>query len=124
MRNSRAPTAGELKLIMRGFTELKNTQLNRAMDAITDSTTHVRILLNPNIHHGAHAGVLKQQLFVPITALYGPEEIAAIIAFAEFQHDTMGDNKSEAEAQAELEAIIATLKPPFNAYHPQHGNFK
>ncbi len=119
--NSRKATDADIQWIESGFAKIGSSDLNRARDAIRDGTTEVYIVEREGAQHGAHIAILKGKIFIPQSRMRQGADVAAFFAFGEFQHDTIGNNLSEREAQEQLDRIIKALKPPYNAWKFKHG---
>jgi RHS repeat-associated protein len=120
VKSSRVASEQELRWLGKGFRLMGSDQVSRAQDAIEDGTVTVYIVTNSTMKHGAHVGILRGRVFVPQNQLRDPAK-AAFFAFGEFQHDTMGNNQTEKEAQKEVNRIIKTLPAPYNGWTFEHG---
>jgi len=118
--NSHEATAAEISFLDSGFAKIGSAKLNEAKDAIHDRTTVLYIVDKGSMKHGAHIQLLKGKIFIPISRM-GQADMAAFYAFGEFQHETMGGNLSEQEAQRQIDDVIKTLPAPYNTWRFKHG---
>jgi RHS repeat-associated protein len=121
LANSRVANEVDILYLDIGFAKIGSQKLNEARDAIHDGTTVAYIVENGSMKHGAHVQLLKGKIFIPISAFRRGPDVAAFYAFGEFQHDTLGGNLSEKEAQRQIDEIIKTLQPPYNTWRVRHG---
>jgi hypothetical protein len=92
----------------------------------TDNASLTIWVLPGDFDMGSHNKAYKHQLFIPENSLRLNDGgiHAAMYAFGEFQHDALGGQLTEAEAQRELEVLVNNLlraKPWIRLPHYRHG---
>jgi RHS repeat-associated protein len=125
----RVATPQEVDLVKGGLRAINvHPKVNQLLTLLegTDNASLTIWVLPGDFDMGSHNKAYKHQLFIPENSLRLNDGgiHAAMYAFGEFQHDALGGQLTEAEAQRELEVLVNNLlraKPWIRLPHYRHG---